>query len=226
MNETRLVRGKHSDEVYNAWRHSFALQLRGAQHASAPAPLPRRSSRSHLPASPRISSQLPNLPLPPSRPAAPLTISVPAGPVSECLIDVWRRLGLKVEPKERAADGLPHSMLMASLIPCRWSPKSEPRRLHARRSWAYASRVESHQLRLDSGGAKRPEPKFKPKRARATRRTDPKCKLLSSTAAQPHALSTELCTSEPNTRGGDGHEKKRKRSGLPVSRSRIFINHP
>ena len=103
LNETRLVRGKHSDEVYNAWRHSFALQLRGAQHASAPTPLPRRSSLSHLPASPRISSHLPNLPLPPSRPAAPLTISVPAGPVSECLIDVWRRLGLKVEPKERAA---------------------------------------------------------------------------------------------------------------------------
>ena len=103
LNETRLVRGKHSDEVYNAWRHSFALQLRGAQHASAPAPLPRRSSLSHLPASPRISSHLPNLPLPPSRPAAHLTISVPSGPVSECLIDVWRRLGLKVEPKERAA---------------------------------------------------------------------------------------------------------------------------
>ena len=51
--------------------------------------------------------------------------------------------------------------------------------MHARRSWACASRVESHQLRLDSGGAKRPEPRFKPKRARATRRTDPKCKLLS-----------------------------------------------
>jgi hypothetical protein len=103
LNETRLVRGKHSDEVYNAWRHSFALQLSGVQHAAAPAPLPRRSSLSHLPASPRISPHLPNPPLPPSRPAAPLTISVPAGPVSECLIGVWRRLGIKVEPKERAA---------------------------------------------------------------------------------------------------------------------------
>ena len=103
LNETRLVRGKHSDEVYNAWRHSFALQLSGVQHAAAPAPLPRRSSLSHLPASPRTSPHLPNPPLPPSRPAAPLTISVPAGPVSECLIGVWRRLGLKVEPKERAA---------------------------------------------------------------------------------------------------------------------------
>ena len=61
LNETRLVRGKHSDEVYNAWRHSFALQLSGVQHAAAPVPLPRRSSLSHLPASPRIS------PIPPSR---------------------------------------------------------------------------------------------------------------------------------------------------------------
>ena len=99
----------------------------------------------------------------------------------------------------------------------RWSPKSEPRRLHARRSWACASRVESHQLRLDSGGAKRPEPRFKPKRARATRRTDPKCKLLSSTAAQPCSVPNYVLATHAHAVG------RTEETEAAVSRSRLFI---